>query len=70
MGTDLFSDCGETDRIGSLEAEKNGSLNRRSEIEHELIIPTIKEVSFEHVFHVLIAFFLQGNNEIISKITV
>jgi hypothetical protein len=33
-----------------LEAEKKHLLERRSEIEQELNIPTIKEVSFEQVY--------------------
>jgi site-specific DNA recombinase len=44
------------DKIFDLEAEKKHLLERRSEIEQELNIPTIKEVSFEQVYYVLNAF--------------
>ncbi|PWW08796.1 hypothetical protein DFQ01_101522 [Paenibacillus cellulosilyticus] len=51
------------ERISSLEAEKKQLLTRRSEIEQELNIPTIKEVSFERVYYVL-----NGFSKIITKI--
>lgn len=51
------------DRIVSLEAEKKELLNRKTEIEHELNIPTIKEVSFERVYYILSAF-----SQVITKV--
>ncbi|MZQ82721.1 hypothetical protein GQF01_11475 [Paenibacillus sp. 5J-6] len=51
------------ERISSLEAEKKQLLNRKSEIEHELNIPTVKEVSFERVYYVLNAL-----SKVITKI--
>ncbi|MCG7408347.1 hypothetical protein MH117_13020 [Paenibacillus sp. ACRRX] len=51
------------ERISSLEAENKQFLTRRSEIEQELNIPTIKEVSFERVYYVL-----NGFSKIITKI--
>jgi site-specific DNA recombinase len=51
------------DKIASLKAEKKQLLTRRSEIEQELNIPTIKEVSFEKVYYVLKAF-----SKVITKV--